>query len=633
MKITQVNIPADETVGLDTIKMSRLGQIILIAGKNGSGKTRLLSKIQNTFTQKPTEQYLQQIKQQQPNNRKALEHHKNQISPLEQSLSNNNLENHHLEFADQITTHEREIKTLEERIQANDQHLLWNKIETSEISDAYSCISFVPKTKELRDCNAFTKDQMIQAANAMDNIGIGYAPEGTLAKIQHAQEQWFNATHQNTTIGPDEQDKIKASYKKLCHYIKTFLNTDIDRDTDGNATIFGFKIGSAQLSDGQKILLQFCLAIYSQETQLSELIIHLDEPENHLHPQALIEVVDKLSHALPNGQIWIATHSVSLLAHYEASSIWYMEDGKVSYAGNIPKKVLTGLIGNDDEVSKLQNFLALPAQMANAQFAFECLLAPQTLETGSDDPQTNQIINAIKLKLVNKEKIKILDFGAGKGRLLSTISEFPSEIPISQWLDYYAYDLDTPDKDSCEKVIETVYENDTVRYFNSEKQLQESAHQGSFDMIVMCNVFHEIDPRDWIELFNRHSVIVDSLKEVGTLLIVEDQLIPVGEKAYKNGFLVFDKIQFKKLFKITDDYPVSDARDDGRLRAHFIPANQLTNVTHETKVEAIESLQHNAMKQVKSLREDEASYKNGKLHGFWVQQVANSQLALSELVK
>jgi hypothetical protein len=124
---------------------------------------------------------------------------------------------------------------------------------------------------------------------------------------------------------------------------------------------------------------------------------------------------------------------------------------------------------------------------------------------------------------------------------------------------------------------------------------------------------------------------MSALSKEGTLLVVEDQLIPVGEKAYENGFLVFDKIQFKKLFNITDDYKVLDARGDGRLKAHFIPSNVLQNIDPTSRITSIESLQEAAKRNIKILREDKATFKNGKLHGFWIQQVANAQLCLDEL--
>jgi signal recognition particle GTPase len=59
MRITEVNIPESPEDGLKEIKMSRLSNIVLIAGKNGAGKTRILNKIFEVFKQKPKKSALE----------------------------------------------------------------------------------------------------------------------------------------------------------------------------------------------------------------------------------------------------------------------------------------------------------------------------------------------------------------------------------------------------------------------------------------------------------------------------------------------------------------------------------------------------------------------------------------------
>lgn len=56
MKIIKIDIPksTDNNDGLEYIKMEKLNNIVLIAGKNGSGKTRILNKIFSTLISKPT---------------------------------------------------------------------------------------------------------------------------------------------------------------------------------------------------------------------------------------------------------------------------------------------------------------------------------------------------------------------------------------------------------------------------------------------------------------------------------------------------------------------------------------------------------------------------------------------------
>ncbi len=627
MKIISVNIDEDFKQGLGHINMSRLNQHVIIAGKNGSGKSRLLEKIKTTYTKKLTIKQTEEIKKNLENHNRLLNSRKNQLQSLQNAIYKGNgnaqVKQEHEKIKSLINSDEKAIKTLNEKLN-------WNEIITSENSNNYTCINFVPKNLKLKDCNAFNKIDMDLNAKKLDQIGIDNASDCTLSKIQYIQNQWFNATHQNSTIDQAKKQEIIQSYENLRKYIKLFLNTDLDRNENNDATLFGFRLGESKLSDGQNVLLQLCTTIYSQSSKLDELIIFLDEPENHLHPEALIEVIDKLTEIVKNGQLWIATHSINLLAHINPSDIWYMENGMIKYSGNLPQQVLTGLIGNENEIGKLATFLSLPAQMATTQFTIECLFEPQVVMTGEDDPQTNQIISAVNKLKEDNEKIRVLDFGAGKGRLLSTIKDLSNNNKVSEWLDYYAYDLPSDDKQICQQVIDDIYEEDNKRYFDKEDQLLESIELNSFDLIVMCNVFHEIDPKNWLNLFSPQSLICSLLKKDGTLLIVEDQLLKVGEKAYANGFLVFDKLQFKKLFTI-DNYHSHDQRNDGRLKAHFLPTEVLTNISQESRIDAIENLKYNAETKVKELRDSAPSYKNGQLHGFWIHQLANSQLILSEL--
>ncbi|RZK11266.1 MAG: hypothetical protein EOO43_19465, partial [Flavobacterium sp.] len=332
------------------------------------------------------------------------------------------------------------------------------------------------------------------------------------------------------------------------------MNTELKRNKEGQAILFNQRIGLANLSDGQKILLQFCLALFAQEASLDSLIILMDEPENHLHPAALIEVLDKIIPHVSNGQIWIATHSINVLAHFDPMSIWYMEKGTISYAGNVPHKVLESLLGDEEEISRLSNFLLLPSQMASNKFAFESLFYPEVLLTGSEDHQIKQISSILEQRIKQGETLRILDFGMGKGRLLSTIIETADDIAtIPSWIDYFGYDKFDTYKQQCESLLHNVYGDTAHRYFNTIQDILKICGEHSFDIIIMCNVFHEIDPHEWLNLFVSEFSISNLLKPSGDLIIVEDQLLAVGERAHLKGFLVFDELEFKKLFKITSE--------------------------------------------------------------------------------
>ena len=159
--------------------------------------------------------------------------------------------------------------------------------------------------------------------------------------------------------------------------------------------------------------------------------------------------------------------------------------------------------------------------------------------------------------------------------------------------------------------------------------------KGSFDIVVMCNVLHEIDPKEWLELFKEEGDITPLLKDdFGMLLHVEDMLLPVGEKAYKNGFVVLDTPHIKELFQLRSNdfqYFTSDeAKFKDLLKAHLIPKNNLAKITEETRKKTLEAIKKTAKDEIKRIRDAAPNYKNGKKHAFWIQQFANSSLALSE---
>ncbi|MFC5196602.1 AAA family ATPase [Bizionia hallyeonensis] len=637
MRITKIDIPKsqDSNDGLESIKMDRLNKIVLIAGKNGAGKTRILNKIFNTFSLKPKESQVNQ-------ETKNLEIYKKQIPAYEQAIVGAEEQIKSMTEPAQITSLERDIANYKKQITDHQAYISnsekvtnWNLIETSNKSENYSFVRFVPKSLDLKDCNTFPKSQIISYASTVDKVGVNSLPQGTYAKIQVIQDRWFNSTHQFSDTSEEEKEVAVQDYNRLKDIIKIFLNTEVTRTINDEATLFGFPMGQSNLSDGQKILLQFCLAIYSQQSSLSDLILVLDEPENHLHPSVIIETIERINNCVSNGQVWIATHSIPLLAHFEPSMLWYVDNNKISHAGKIPEKVLHSLLGNEEEVARLQDFISLPAQYATSRYAFESLFEPKAVLTGTNDTQSLQIRTDL-LSLANDSKLRILDYGAGKGRLISNITDLDREnqIKLLDSIEYIAFDKYPDDKEYCESSLIKAYGNCEKRYYNDFNNLFSNYDKNSFDVIIMCNVLHEIDPKDWLSLFQEDGNISNCLKENGILLLVEDHQIPIGEKAYQKGFLVLDTPQLKDLFKITEkdsDFTFTDKRGDGRLKAHQIPKRCLIQIDEQTRLKAISSMSETAKEKILGIREMDKNFKNGKLHGFWTQQFANAQLNLSEL--
>lgn len=178
--------------------------------------------------------------------------------------------------------------------------------------------------------------------------------------------------------------------------------------------------------------------------------------------------------------------------------------------------------------------------------------------------------------------------------------------------------------------VRLIEPNNKTRYFNRESEHLAAIDGRSVDVAVLCNVLHEIDPAEWLRLFSKTGLLGRLVRPDGHILIIEDQRIRVGEKALSSGFHLLDRAQFCCLFDLreNEDYQIQDERDDGRLKAHLIPAAFAARVSGATIREALENLQQCTKEEIRRIRQLPASYANGTLHGLWVQLYANCALTL-----
>ncbi len=604
MKITAVNLLPMPELGLKAVKMQKLGQVVLIAGKNGAGKTRFFEKLATWPGQ----------------------------------------QKHAISHWDSIARNNFELRKADNRSESLDsmRRNFFNANKLPTILDDFTVegtwppnfVPFVPKRLDLTLPSTEPRGNTKTHSNNIETaLGVDQLAGGTLARIIELQANWREAKHNDPSYPPDECADVIQRYENFRNLIRSLLKTELSRHGQ-EATLFDRPIEKANLSDGQKVLLQLAVAIHAQGAKLSDVVLLMDEPENHLHPGALLDVVDAILPHLDGGQIWIATHSLPLLAHFDSSSLWWMEDGDISYAGDKPEKVLQGLVGDDERRGKLEVFLGLPAMLASSRFAYQCLLPPAVVDTPAGDPQTNQIATLLE-KHRPGEKLRILDFGAGRGRLAADLADGGYEASkLKERVDYIAFDPCPAHRDACLCAIERLHGSSEHRYFNDEKSLRSIIHDKTVDVVVMCNVLHEIEPSEWTCIFSEQNLVRQLLREDGYLLVVEDYQMPVGEKAHQKGFLVLDTSQLRKLFKVTLDdtqFSHADARGDGRLKAHIIPKSVLGRVSSDSRKDALHDLAHMAKTEIKTRRAADPTYKNGRLHQFYVQLFANAQLALEEL--
>ena len=406
------------------------------------------------------------------------------------------------------------------------------------------------RAQELPNFGEVKIDEIAKRATLVQELGGGHVNPYFQEYLHTIQTRWREATHPSFT--DESKDEDISSYESLQSIIRALLGVSLGRDRHGFPTLFDERISEASLSAGQIALLKWAIVLNAQGASLNDVIVTIDKPENHLHPEAMIHAISKIIDTDTDGQVWIATHSVPLIAavtsrYPDDTSLYFVNDGGVKFAGRQPEKILLSLMGGEPNLEALRQFIDLPELFAANLFAAQCLLKPGVVAGGSSaDPQIAVTQAAVFQGAKNGKRHKALDFGAGHGRLLDGLGE--STEKLGDLLDYVAWDITPELRAPCRDAITRVYGNAEDRWFNDRNKLFGRHPHGSFDAVVMCNVLHEIDPRDWLDLFGSEGVICRALGDSGSLIVVEDYVMPKGEYAHPYGFIVLDTEALLVLF-------------------------------------------------------------------------------------
>lgn len=616
--------------GLAPIKLDRLSKVIVLAGPNGAGKTRLIRRI-NRLKDTSTDT------RGNPSLRRQFGDATLGTQRIRVSVSSD-IETEGRRFVAESLGVEVTPRSVTQVITSTPQAISgaapWFQFRVADF-DSFDLGFENPELYSLRD--------MRKHADGAFHLGGQTISNACLSYLKVIQDRWREATNPIPTLDQGQSRDACDSYARLEDLIEQLLGSRIGRDIDGRPILYGKPIFEAGLSAGQQALLQWAVSLHAQGTELRSAIITIDEPENHLHPDAQIETVGRIIRANDDGQVWIGTHSLPLVAALHSQfanelSLYYMESGRLSFAGRDPEKILVSLMGGDANVAALREFIDFPDMLATNRFAAECLAPSNVVAEGKpDDPQNAVILNEIMDRSGTPATRKVLDFGAGHARLLNGIAGL-FENKTSQHFDYVAWDRPGSTQSSeCRCVLERCYQDAGNRWFNDRDQLSAKHNSGSFDCVVMCNVLHEIDPKDWLSLFEPNGIICRWLSPQGQLLIVEDYLMPQGEYAHPYGFIVLGTDSLKALFQIDGamtGIKVLDAEGKyaGRIKAHIISRELIPNVTAQSRKQALELVARNATEQITKLRESsDHDFRSGQAHAFWVQQFANATLACKSL--
>ena len=593
--------------GLSNINFRRLGRIVVLAGPNGAGKTRILKSLTDS---------LACLKGVYSSDTASLT---SVINSYEQVLARPE----HPEASRGV--YEGMIRNTTRALNLRQTCKLEPPNSHGRIQTAYfptAAVDFGDPMLQLPATLVAVHD------SATQSIGTSELRSKAPLYIHHIASLYYNATHCETAATKDDRDRIAERWESLKNIVSTLLyGAAVTRDVQGKVLIDGSPC--SRLSDGQKALLIAATTIHAQSANLEEAILLVDEPELHLHPSALLEYIDRLIEVTPNGQVWIATHSIHILSRVDPSSLWFVEAGTAKWAGKRPEAVLSALVGDETRIGQLERFLHLPAVYAMERFASECLLSAEIVDTGPEDSQSRQIRDI--LGKIESTPLRVLDFGAGKGRILATLRE---QDTFAQRIDYHAYELDDTARSACVDAVTDAYSTDAEspikRVYANEDDIREKLNRASVDVVVMCNVLHEIEPNQWTKIFT--GVLSDLLRPKGYLLIVEDMQIPRGEHAHTHGFILLDTEHLQDLFAVDreDEDCFRSFCQDSRLKAHLVRGDMLKNVSSDTVKTALYRRQDSAKAKIRALREEPSSFPNGRLLGLYTMLHSNASLALDD---
>lgn len=492
---------------------------------------------------------------------------------------------------------------------------------TKDIADSFNIINYSHFDAKLQSSANFSPYVIHQAKNKLKQCNYEETALNSLLYLKDLSQ------------GYSEESNEKNDYLGLREFIE--LAKELELEFVWNAdnkelTVFNKKLDEAQLSPGQLYALRIAVACKSHKPSDNYAFL-LDEPETHLHPSLLIKIINKLMARFEHAQFFIATHSLSLISYLTViqkdTTVLYMEKGEVKdRLRSDSEPILNNLIGTDDEQFAVKQLYVSTEELACNKFCMECFLEPAVVKGGvKGDPSVGIAEGNLAIS-GSSGPVRIVDYGAGKGRLI----ECMLEDDIISGYEYNAFNIDPEDYECCKDIISTKQING--KSYLSTEELAEL--NGTVDVVYMVNVLHEIDPDDWKNVF---CIIHKLLKDNGKLVIIEREILTMGETPFTKGYLMLtgneDKSNVGELLFGSDNMNFSRHKEKPYIIAYEVDKTGVDNVKNARMTDVFTELKNNALKQINQLKGDKTGitdhkdrYKHGIKLAFWLNQLSCATL-------
>jgi len=606
--------------GVRPAHLRDLGRVVVLAGPNGAGKTRYLRLVSQAASRlNPGEPGGSRTSAEQARAAAARS-----TDPAERDRL--------LASAKQLQEQADRFQAAQDAIDPDTRKLI------KGVAGIWNTAAPIRARGELKEGEA---DSVVAQVSQPSAVGFHSAMSAIDAHCLVVAKAMTNADHPRLKDRPSVQ-KATEWAGEFVRIVKALLHMTLGADLDVMNRVVPTLDGRlldvvGELSEGQRILLGWAVMLHQQVSTLPDCIIIIDEPENHLHPDVCIAAIRSLERLVSagSGQIWLATHSVPLIASFSLASTYLVDGGEIAYGGNRASELVSRLLGGEENKRALQRILFDVDDLAFHEFAAQCLLAPHVATHKSGDKQEMLFQRIVGQGLSPGKTLRVLDYGAGRGRMAAAIVELLRSRPSSDFgLAYTAYnpnDESPAVQDECRRVVADLAQLPSVsaRYITDVRAAQPPTCQ-PFDIAIVCNVMHEVHPSEWRRIFRE---LHDSVGEGGVALVMEDQQMSVGEMPHKDGFLVLDVFQMRMLLGAPEsDVRALEHEHADRVSVIELPRRVLKRHSDLHLKETCEDVSKQAMDAARKLRQDGAlDWRTGRRHAFLAMLALNAQLCRESL--
>lgn len=373
-----------------------------------------------------------------------------------------------------------------------------------------------------------------------------------------------------------------------------------------------------ELSPGQRRLLRWAELIHEEVTGIEDAILLIDEPETHLHPAALVDVLRRLNSLGPS-QIWIATHSLPVLSLPISRCVFYVNGGSWRPMRAQMDAALGGLLGPERGVERIVRFLAESRELGFHHFVATALSG----DLGG--------FNSSELGLESEAKegeltpVRVLEYATGRSTVLASL--WASRARLSCALVDGYVDRSDEEGEALERVLERINgEGSLPGYYRSVSAISAKGKR-EFDLFIANDLGRAQQPGTWVRLFGDLAELID---EQGTLVFLSTGT------SFQRG-LPLGHGELSELFTISaQEWQRECASGRGSEAGQSwakIPAYFLSRVDNESVAKMLERVRREAIDGLADLETGsfESEYLRGVEFGRLATRLAAAELALGSL--